>query len=89
MAVPGEGFGAHDGGALVVGEGLQFGKCGFEIVGEHVVGVGGEGGDLPGWSFTWHCGLFTSPGAAAAEGGEVGVGEAEVFGECGWRALRD
>jgi hypothetical protein len=50
----------------------------FEIFREHVVGVSGEGGDLPG-------GVFRSFGwrsAAAAEGGEVGVGEAEVL-ECG------
>ena len=90
VAAPGEGFGAHDGGARVAGEGLEFVERSFEFFGEHVVGVGGEGGDVPGGVVG---GFDVARGAAAAEVGEVGVGDAEVLerGErasrlnCGWR----
>jgi hypothetical protein len=82
VAAPGEGFGAHDGRALLSGEGLQIFERRFEIVGEHVIGVRCERGDLPGRVFRG----FAWRSAAAAEGREVGVGDAEVL-QCGCECI--
>jgi hypothetical protein len=80
VALPGEGFGAHDHGAGLRGDFLQFDVRGAEFVHEHVVGIRGEGGDAP--RRVWRVsGALVAPAAERAEVSVLDVVRCERGGE--------
>lgn len=74
VALPGERFGTHEGRAGSLGESLQFGESRLELIGEHVVGVRGEGCDTPSGVLA----RFGFACATPAERREVGVRDADL-----------
>src|SRR5262249_58132749 len=71
MATPGHRFGAEDGGRSLARELEQPVERGLELVRVHVVGVGAEGGALPG-----DVARVALPAASPAQAGKPGVGDA-------------